>query len=50
MSLAVLGDSEPAPTWLVLAVGEAIRWAIYGVLLGLIYPIFRARRTRAKLK
>jgi membrane-associated protein len=36
-------DEMSAP-WLVVALGEAIRWAGYGVLLGLIYPIFRARR------
>jgi hypothetical protein len=32
----------PRATWLVAAVGETIWWTMYGVLFGLIYPLFRA--------
>jgi membrane protein DedA with SNARE-associated domain len=51
MSLLLLAPLGVAPggapsgaTWLVAALGEAIRWVIYGALLGLIYPVLRARR------
>jgi membrane protein DedA with SNARE-associated domain len=43
-SLALVPAVQSQTPWLVALVGEAVRWAIYGVLLGLIYPIFRARR------
>ncbi|MBV9355831.1 MAG: hypothetical protein JO023_09920, partial [Chloroflexi bacterium] len=32
-----------ATRWLSAAAAEALLWAIYGVLLGLAYPIFNAR-------
>jgi membrane protein DedA with SNARE-associated domain len=34
--------AEPAWRWLSAAGAEALLWAIYGILLGLIYPIFNA--------
>jgi membrane protein DedA with SNARE-associated domain len=33
--------------WLVLGIGEAIRWGTYGVLIGLTYPVLRTRRLQA---
>jgi hypothetical protein len=37
-----LFNRGPPATWLIAAVGEAMWWTMYGVLLGLIYPLFRA--------
>jgi membrane protein DedA with SNARE-associated domain len=42
--LGVAPGGAPGAPWLVVALGEAIRWVIYGALLGLIYPILRTRR------
>jgi hypothetical protein len=45
---ALLMAAEPAE-WLA-GVNEALRWAVYGALLGLIYPVLRARRVVAVAK
>jgi membrane protein DedA with SNARE-associated domain len=44
--IATLVRNQPLSAWLVEGIGEAIRWGTYGVLLGLIYPVFRTRRAR----
>jgi membrane protein DedA with SNARE-associated domain len=36
----VYSGAEPASLWLSAAAAEAVLWAIYGILLGLMYPIF----------
>jgi hypothetical protein len=41
---ALVRSDVPGEVWLLITIGESVRWAVYGVLLGLIYPIFRARR------
>jgi hypothetical protein len=41
--LIVLKLDRPPSTWIVVGIGEAIRWGAYGVLLGLIYPVLRTR-------
>jgi hypothetical protein len=41
---ALVRGDVPGEVWLVITIGESVRWAVYGVLLGLIYPIFSARR------
>jgi hypothetical protein len=46
MGLAVARGGEPQTVWLVALVGEVFRWAVYGIFLGLIHPIFRARPGR----
>jgi hypothetical protein len=45
--LVLLHRGESPVTWLVAALGEAFWWAVYGVLLGLIYPLLRTRRAAA---
>jgi len=45
--VAVIQREQPLSVWLFIAVGEAIRWGVYGTLLGLIYPVLRARRVRS---
>jgi hypothetical protein len=44
MPLLGLGFFGVGATGPVAAVGELIRHAVYGLLLGLLYPIFRQRR------
>jgi hypothetical protein len=46
MGAAIALGSRPQQGWLLLSLGEAVRWGIYGVFLGLIYPVFRARTQR----
>jgi hypothetical protein len=41
--LIVLQLDRPPSTWIIVGIGEAIRWGGYGVLLGLIYPVLRTR-------
>jgi membrane-associated protein len=44
----VIPQGERSGTaWLTRALGEAIRWGAYGVLMGLIYPVLRMRRLQA---
>jgi len=45
MGLAVAAGSEPQQAWLLGAAGESFRWGLYGVFLGLTYPVFRDRRS-----
>jgi membrane protein DedA with SNARE-associated domain len=40
----IVGHDGASPFWLLAVIGEAARWATYGVLLGLVYPVFQARR------
>jgi hypothetical protein len=48
-TLIVLQAEQAASVWLALGLGEAIRWSAYGVLIGLTYPVLRARRLQARL-
>ena len=41
--LVIVQRELPLNVWLVLGIGEAIRWGAYGVLIGLIHPVLRAR-------
>ena len=41
--LIVLQRDRPPSTWIIVGIGEAIRWGAYGVLVGLIYPVLRTR-------
>lgn len=48
-SLVVLGatlarNGQSGTGWLLAAIGELLFWAVYGIVLGLIYPVLRARR------
>jgi membrane protein DedA with SNARE-associated domain len=45
--LVVLDSRRSGMDWIVLGLGEAIRWGTYGVLIGLTYPVLRARRLQA---
>jgi membrane protein DedA with SNARE-associated domain len=45
--LAYVARGQELSEWLFEGLGELVRWALYGVLVGLIYPIFRARRASA---
>jgi membrane protein DedA with SNARE-associated domain len=45
--LVFLQFDRPPSTWVVLGIGEAIRWAAYGALVGLIYPVLRTRRQQS---
>jgi membrane protein DedA with SNARE-associated domain len=45
--LIVLQLDRPPSTWIILGIGETIRWGAYGVLLGLIYPVLRTRRQQS---
>jgi hypothetical protein len=47
-TLVVMQVKQSASVWLALGVGEAIRWGAYGVLIGLTYPVLRARRLQAR--
>jgi uncharacterized membrane protein YdjX (TVP38/TMEM64 family) len=48
VQLLFISQSGRSPTtWLVLVLGELIRWSAYGVLIGLTYPVLRARRLQA---
>src|SRR5262249_1186983 len=40
--VVVYSGAESAWRWLTAAAAEALLWAIYGILLGLTYPIFNA--------
>jgi membrane protein DedA with SNARE-associated domain len=40
--VAVYSGVESPARWLTAAAAEALLWAIYGILLGLMYPIFNA--------
>jgi membrane protein DedA with SNARE-associated domain len=40
--VVVYSGVESPPRWLSAAAAEALLWALYGILLGLIYPIFNA--------
>ena len=42
----IVRSDTASPLWLLAVVSEAVRWAFYGVLLGLVYPVFRARRAK----
>jgi membrane protein DedA with SNARE-associated domain len=42
--LVVLQSERSLSAWLILGIGEAVRWGTYGVLIGLTYPVLRARR------
>lgn len=44
---ALISDQQ-SELFVLSAIGEALRWSLYGVLLGLIYPVFRARKTLAR--
>jgi membrane protein DedA with SNARE-associated domain len=49
VSLVVLSASlgrggRSGTGWLLAALGELLFWAVYGILLGLVYPVLRARR------
>jgi hypothetical protein len=46
-SLVVLQAERSVTAWLVAGLGEAIRWGVYGVLMGLTYPVLRTRRLLA---
>jgi hypothetical protein len=46
---AYLVRDQALSEWLFEALGEMIRWALYGVLVGLIYPVFRARRATGQV-
>jgi membrane protein DedA with SNARE-associated domain len=41
---AIARNDAASPLWLLTLVSEAVRWATYGVLLGLVYPVFQTRR------
>jgi membrane protein DedA with SNARE-associated domain len=44
----IISQNERSSTaWLVLGLVELIRWGAYGVLLGLTYPVLRARRLQS---
>ncbi|MBV9355620.1 MAG: hypothetical protein JO023_08845, partial [Chloroflexi bacterium] len=43
---ALSGSGQSSTGWLLAALGELLFWAVYGTLLGLIYPVVRARRAR----
>jgi membrane-associated protein len=45
--LVGLQSGGSSRAWLVLGIGEAIRWGTYGVLIGLTYPVLRTRRLQA---
>jgi membrane protein DedA with SNARE-associated domain len=47
-SFVVLKAEIPVGGWLILGLGEAIRWGAYGVLIGLMYPVLRTRRVQAQ--
>jgi membrane protein DedA with SNARE-associated domain len=47
-TLTIAVGAEPQQTWLVAATAESIRWALYGIFLGLSYPVFRARRAASR--
>ena len=42
--IVLFGRGQPTSAWLISAIGECLRWATYGLLLGWIYPVWRARR------
>jgi membrane protein DedA with SNARE-associated domain len=45
--LIVLQSGRSVRVWLIVGLGEVIRWGVYGVLIGLTYPVLRARRLQA---
>jgi membrane protein DedA with SNARE-associated domain len=45
--LAISQSDSSSTAWLALGFVELIRWGAYGVLLGLTYPVLRARRLQA---
>jgi hypothetical protein len=40
--VVVYSGADSAWRWLTAAAAEALLWAVYGILLGLTYPIFKA--------
>jgi hypothetical protein len=42
----VYSGAESATRWLSAAAAEVLLWALYGVLLGLTYPIFKPAAQR----
>ena len=45
--IVVVQRDRPGTAWGILGPGEVIRWIAYGVLVGLMYPVLRARRVQA---
>jgi hypothetical protein len=45
--LIILQSGRAARVWLIVGLGEVVRWGTYGVLIGLTYPVLRARRLQA---
>jgi hypothetical protein len=43
-SFVISESGQSSTAWIVLGLGELIRWGAYGVLIGLTYPVLHARR------
>jgi hypothetical protein len=48
LSGALARSGQSGAGWLLAAVGELLFWAVYGILLGLIYPVLRAAGARRR--
>jgi membrane protein DedA with SNARE-associated domain len=46
LSGTLVRSGQSGTGWLLAALGELLFWAVYGMLLGLIYPVLRARGAR----
>jgi hypothetical protein len=42
--IVLIVRSQLTSNWIISALGDVLSWGVYGLLLGLIYPVWRARR------
>jgi membrane protein DedA with SNARE-associated domain len=50
LAVAIALGYDPQQTGIAALVGEIVRWVAYGVFLGLLYPVFRARRAQTEVE